>query len=128
LGRGGSPGRQKGSCNGAQSSGDLQKHPDPYVGKAFLQKCRRRSGRRGDYRNQGGADGVTDIDAEQQRQHRRDDHTSTESGQSAQKAGRRTKQNKHQAEFERVQIVSLANSKYALRQHLKIQDAQKPGK
>ncbi len=134
--RSGNPRRQEGSGDGAQSSGDFQKHPDPDVGKAFFQKSRSGPGRSCDHRNQSGADGVTDVDAEEQRQHRGDDDAPSEPRQSAQKTGCGAECTNHQAEFERVQVVSLSLSdrqpalphpEEALHQHLEIHNAQKPG-
>ena len=69
------------------------------------QKGRGGSGRGCDHRNQAGANGVADIDAEEQRRHRGDDDASAKTRQRAQESGGAAGQSNRRAEFERVQMA-----------------------
>jgi hypothetical protein len=83
----GNPRRQVGAGQGADRGGDLQEHVDPDIRVPFLNVRGRRPRRRGDHRNQRGADSIAQIDAEDQGQQRHQHNPAPQPGQGTNEAG-----------------------------------------
>jgi hypothetical protein len=89
----------------AYCSGDFQEHPHAYVGKTFSDVSGGCTGRCSDYRNESGADGVPDVDSENEGEERNDDDSAAKAGKRAEKSGKQRAERYQEREFQRVQAV-----------------------
>ena len=78
---------ERGAGQSPEGRGHLEEHADADVGETLADERRGGAGGGGDDGDERCADGVADVDAERQREHRDDDHAAAEAGQRAEQAG-----------------------------------------
>ena len=79
--------REIGAHQRAERRGDLKEHADANVREAFAHVSGGGARRRRDNRDERGADGVAQIDVEQQREHRHNHHAPAQAGERTEQAG-----------------------------------------
>src|SRR5579883_50001 len=88
------------SYGGPDSGGNFQEHADANVGIAFANVGSSCAGRGCNHGNEGSADGIADVDPEQQYQHWNDNYASTQASKRAKKAGKKGPAADHNCEFQ----------------------------
>ncbi len=99
-GRGGNAGCEIGAPDRAQGSGHLEKHSDPHIGKTFPDigdSGTRRSGNHGD---EGGTNGVTKVNVEEESESGHDHYAAAQSGESAKQPGEERREQHCRGEFD----------------------------
>ena len=103
-GPGGNAGCEVGASHRAYGSGHLEKHSDPHIGKPFPDigdGGTRGSGNHGD---EGGTDGVTEINVEEESESGHDHYAAAQSGKSAKQPGDERREQHRRGEFDQPHV------------------------
>jgi hypothetical protein len=102
------PGRQGRPEEGPEGGGHFQKHANAGIGKAFPDIGGRGPRGGGDYRDQGGADGVTEINPQKPGEEWYDHHPASQTGQGSQESRHQRAKKDDAGELENVHAQCLS--------------------